>query len=77
MHELLTTEEAADYLRMNAHTLRVWRSRLRPGGPPFVKIGRRVRYRAASLAAWAAEHETQPVNATTLTSPKARQGRSS
>lgn len=52
--ELLTEEEAADYLQIRVQTLRQWRS----GGYhkkekiPYLKVGRAVRYRKADLIAW-------------------------
>ena len=52
--ELLTEEEAADYLQVRVQTLRQWRS----GGYrkkekiPYLKVGRAVRYRKADLIAW-------------------------
>ncbi len=39
----LTTPEAAQYLRLSVATLNKWR--VYGGGPPFVKLGRAVRYR--------------------------------
>lgn len=53
MHTLLTQREAAIATRLSERTL----ERLRTtglGGPPFVKLGRRVLYRAADVEAWIA-----------------------
>lgn len=47
------TPQAADYLGLKAPTLEKWRSE--GGGPPFVKLGRAVRYRVADLDQFAAE----------------------
>lgn len=49
-HELLTTEEAADYLTVTAAVLRRWR--LLGDGPPYVKLGSLVRYDRAKLDRW-------------------------
>lgn len=46
----LTTKEASEYLGLQPVTLECWRSR--GGGPPFVKMGRAVRYRSEDLDAW-------------------------
>ena len=48
---LLTTEEAAEYLQIKPNTLEVWRSQ-DPGKVPFVKVGRNVRYRLEDLQAF-------------------------
>ncbi len=62
--ELLTDEDAARYLDVSVATLRSWRLRngrkVKGGGrtkpidnpPPYVKIGRLVRYRRADLDRW-------------------------
>jgi excisionase family DNA binding protein len=47
LQNLLTTQEAADFLGVSARTLEGFR--VRGGGPRFVKIGGSVRYRLASL----------------------------
>jgi excisionase family DNA binding protein len=50
-HELLTTAEAAMYLRVSIDTLKNWRRRQK--GPPFKRVGERlVAYRKADLDAW-------------------------
>ena len=49
-NDLLTTEQAAQYLDLKRNTLEIWRTR--GGGPLFVKIGRNVRYRKADLDAF-------------------------
>ncbi len=45
---ILTTAEAADYLRVSRLTLRNWRS-TRAVSLPYLKVGRAVRYRLADL----------------------------
>jgi len=49
---LHTVREAADFLRCSTFSLNKWR--LTGNGPKFVFVGRRVRYRAADLAAFVA-----------------------
>lgn len=49
---LLLPQEAADLLRSTPSTLA--KLRLFGAGPPFVKIGRLVRYRQSDLDAWIA-----------------------
>ncbi len=53
MLELLTTREAARVLKTRPSCLENWR--WRGEGPPFVKIGRMVRYRPEDLSSWAEE----------------------
>jgi hypothetical protein len=49
--ELLTPEELADRWKINRRTLDNWRSaRI---GPPYVKLGGRVRYDPEQCDAWA------------------------
>lgn len=50
MDKLLSTVEAADRLGVSASFLN--KARVTGGGPPFVKIGARVAYDQADLAAW-------------------------
>lgn len=47
----LTTEEAAEFLRLSSRTLEKHRST--GGGPRYRKLGRRVLYTIADLEAWA------------------------
>lgn len=49
--DLLDETEAAQYLTLAPGTLSVWRSTGRYS-IPFVKVGRRVRYRRGDLDAW-------------------------
>jgi Helix-turn-helix domain len=46
--ELLDTGPAAEYFGIRGHTLEVWRTSRRYG-LPFVKVGRRVKYRRTDL----------------------------
>ena len=47
---LLTPADAANYLRLSASWLA--KSRMRGYGPPYVKLGRSIRYREADLGQW-------------------------
>lgn len=49
--DLLTTEEAAEYLKLKPNTLERWRVQY-PDRLPFVKIGRTVKYRLEDLQAF-------------------------
>ncbi len=49
-NEFLTEEEVAGWLKISQRTLQAWRQR--GGGPPFIKIGRLVRYRASDMVSW-------------------------
>ena len=50
MTELVTEQRAAALLQVSVKCLQGWRSR--GGGPPFVKLGRCVRYGVAELEAF-------------------------
>lgn len=50
-NELLDEKQAAEFLTIKPGTLGVWRSVGRYD-IPFIKIGRRVRYRRSDLLAW-------------------------
>jgi excisionase family DNA binding protein len=50
MIELLDENGAAAYLRLKRQTLSAWRCHHQ--GPPFVRVGRLVRYRKGDLDAW-------------------------
>jgi hypothetical protein len=47
---LLREEDAADLLSLSVRTLQSWR--IRRAGPPFVQVGRSVRYRRRDLISW-------------------------
>ena len=49
-NELLSTKEAARYLRLSHRTLE--RYRVTGEGPRYLKVGRRVFYRRTDLDAW-------------------------
>lgn len=50
MTDLMTSAEAADYLRVSDATLRRWRMQGR--SPPYSKIGSKPMYRRAILDDW-------------------------
>ena len=60
--ELLDEQAAADVLEVTPGTLSVWRSTGRYA-LPFLKIGRKVRYRRSDLLAWL-EMRTRQTGAT-------------
>jgi predicted DNA-binding transcriptional regulator AlpA len=47
---LLREQDAADLLSLSVRTLQSWRNRM--AGPPFIQVGRAVRYRRRDLIAW-------------------------
>jgi excisionase family DNA binding protein len=49
--ELLSPDQAAATINVTSGTLSVWRSTGRYG-IPFIKIGRKVRYRKSDLLVW-------------------------
>ena len=51
----LTTSEAANYLRMSKQFLEI--ARHRGDGPPYIKLGRAVRYYRPSLDQWMLERQ--------------------
>jgi excisionase family DNA binding protein len=57
---LLTPEQAAGILGVTAGTLNVWRA-TRRYPLPYVKVGRKVMYRAQDLEAFAASRMVSPV----------------
>jgi hypothetical protein len=59
---LLREQDAADLLSLSVRTLQSWRIRI--VGPPFVQVGRAVRYRRRDVIAW--------IDANTIGSPIGR-----
>jgi len=51
---LLTASDAATFLRLSPSWLA--KARMRGDGPPYVKIGRSVRYDEGALAKWTKSH---------------------
>lgn len=56
--DLLTTDQAADYLQLSERQLVQWRYLGR--GPRYVKMVRAVRYRRGDLDAWLDAHAVDP-----------------
>jgi excisionase family DNA binding protein len=48
--DLLTTQQLAERLQVSVPTVKRWRRE--GGGPPFVRAGRSVRYRAGEVDRW-------------------------
>lgn len=61
---LLTEAEAASYISMSVAYLRMDRYRGRVGhrtpGPPWLQLGRRIRYDVGDLNTWLAAHRVDP-----------------
>ncbi|MGN6199921.1 helix-turn-helix domain-containing protein [Humibacter sp.] len=51
----LTSRQVAELLRVPLRTVEDWR--LTRTGPPWLKLGRHVRYEQAALLAWVREHQ--------------------
>jgi predicted DNA-binding transcriptional regulator AlpA len=51
---LLTAKEAANLLRLSASWLA--KARMRGDGPPYVKLGRAIRYPEGALVQWMKSH---------------------
>lgn len=47
---LLNEAEVAEMTGLSKRTLQAWR--YRGGGPPFIKLGRAVRYRKSDIVEW-------------------------
>lgn len=58
---LMTTDEAATFLRIAASTL--CKLRLTGNGPVFMKLGRRVLYAEADLKQWALDRRRRSTSA--------------
>ena len=52
--ERLNNRQAAEYLGLKETTLNKWRCH--GGGPPYIKLGRLIRYRKADLDAFLMKH---------------------
>ena len=48
--DLLTSQQLAERLQVSLPTIKRWRRE--GGGPPFVRAGRSVRYRASEVDRW-------------------------
>lgn len=56
----LTTAEAAEVLDVIPSTLQAWRSNKKVTSPPWVQIGRNVRYRESDLIRWLQGNTVHP-----------------
>ena len=59
--KLLTPPELADLLGIPEATLAQWR--YRHVGPPYVKVGRHIRYRVEDIEAWVEAQTVTPEDA--------------
>ena len=57
--DLLTDEQATEFLQVAPGTLAVWRATKRHG-LPYLKLGRSVRYRKADLEKWLQSRTVSP-----------------
>lgn len=55
--ELLTVAELADYLDRPVSTIHYWRGK--GLGPPALKVGKQLRFRAADVARWLDERRQE------------------
>lgn len=55
---LLSERQVAERLNIGEVTLQQWRARGK--GPPFVRLGRTIRYREADIEAWLIPQEVVP-----------------
>jgi hypothetical protein len=60
--DLLLEDEVADWLEVTTYALQRWRSR-KNGGPAFIKIGSRIRYRRNDVRSWLEANRVVPVTA--------------
>lgn len=51
---LLDERDVAVILGVTRHALQAWR--VRGGGPPFIKVGRCIRYRESDITKWLDSH---------------------
>lgn len=56
--EHFTREQAAVFLALQPQTLAAWTSR--GEGPPYIKVGRSVRYRKSDIEAWLESRTIRP-----------------
>jgi predicted DNA-binding transcriptional regulator AlpA len=58
---LLTTEELARLMKVDASTIRRWRTSVPAQGPPFMRLSTRVvKYDLDDVRAWLAHHRVDP-----------------
>lgn len=58
MHDLMTAEEVADYLRISRPAF--YQLKRRDVGPPVIRMGRRLRYRRVDVDQWLDEQQPAP-----------------
>ena len=58
MREVDDTKGTAEYLHTTDRTMEDWR--YRRVGPPFVRVGRHIRYRKVDVDAWLASQTVTP-----------------
>lgn len=56
---LLAEVYAAELLGLSSRTLQAWRSRNE--GPPYVRVGRAIRYRRQDLLNWVGQNTVAPL----------------
>jgi excisionase family DNA binding protein len=61
LDHLLTPKEAAHFLRVSLSWLA--KARMRGDGPPFIKVGRSIRYSEAALMQWMKSQQRLSTNA--------------
>ena len=54
LDQAINEAQAAEFLGVSVRTLQAWR--VRGGGPPYVKIGRAVRYQRRALVSFQEKH---------------------
>ncbi len=57
--EFLDTKAASEFLGLSTQALELWRTRRE--GPPFVRVGRAVRYSVADLRGWMNGQRVEPL----------------
>lgn len=62
---LLSTKEAAEFIGIKPATLEHWR--WENVGPPYLKVGRAVRYRKLDLILWLEGQQVEPQPSSTTT----------
>jgi predicted DNA-binding transcriptional regulator AlpA len=55
---ILTEVEIADFLKLSTRTLQSWR--VKNDGPPFIRVGRAIRYRLRDVVRWIEERTVSP-----------------
>ncbi len=62
IERLLSPRELSELVGVRENTLAAWRSRKAEHAPPYLTLGRAVRYRESDVRAWLAQRQSaQPV----------------